>query len=276
MTEAPQPQQQGQAEDDGGTVIMAGDGAHGDTPPAHPVTASPALPDEKGAADDTSDAASPATVDVPSVAGPVAVPLITPPAFTLAALCEALLFIAAAPLSPTELSKATEAMPEEIAAALDELARDLQAGERGLRLQLHDGRYALTSAPPAARAVARLLGLSRTERLSAAALETLAIIAYRGPVTRGEIEAIRGVDSGGVVQTLVARELIEAAGRRKSVGQPIEYAVTAGFLRHFGLANLNELPPLGEVNGQSVEETWDERLRGVREVVPEPPTEPVS
>lgn len=272
MTESPPPPQEEQAEHDGGTVIMAGNGAHGDTP----ATDAPDLPDEQSDADDPRAAASPATVDVPSPAGPVAVRLITPPAFTLAALCEALLFIAAAPLSPAELAKATEAMPEEIAAALDELARDLQAGGRGLRLQLHDGRYALTSAPPAARAVARLLGLSRTERLSAAALETLAIVAYRGPVTRGEIEAIRGVDSSGVVQTLVARELIEAAGRRKGVGQPIEYAVTAGFLRHFGLANLNELPPLGEVNGQSVEETWDERLRDVREVAPVSPPEPAS
>lgn len=205
----------------------------------------------------------------PAPDGPVAVPLIPPPALTLAACCEALLFIAAAPLSVEELAKATEATTEEIGAALGELARDLQAGGRGLRLQLHDGRYALTSAPPAARAVARLLGLSRTERLSAAALETLAIVAYRGPVTRGEIEAIRGVDSSGVAQTLVARELIEAVGRRTTVGQPIEYAVTAGFLRHFGLASLDELPPLGEVNGQSVEETWDERLRGARESAPD-------
>ena len=92
-----------------------------------------------------------------------------------------MLFIAATPLSVPDLAKATEATPEEIVAALDELAQQLQTGGRGLRIQLHDERYALTSAPPAARAVARLLGLSRTERLSAAALETLAIVAYRGP-----------------------------------------------------------------------------------------------
>jgi len=225
---------------------------------------------------DAAGTAAPDTAASSPAVGPVAVPLIAPPDFTLAAFCEALLFIAATPLSVSELVKATEATPEEIVAALDELARQLQTGGRGLRLQLHDERYALTSAPPAARAVARLLGLSRTERLSAAALETLAIVAYRGPVTRGEIEAIRGVDSSGVSQTLVARELIEAVGRRTTVGQPIEYAVTAGFLRHFGLASLAELPPLGEVNGQSVEETWDERLRGVREAIPEPPAETIS
>lgn len=198
----------------------------------------------------------------------------SPPPIALAALCEALLFIAAAPLAVTELAKAAEVPAGEIVTALDELEQTLLATGRGLRLQRHDERYALTSAPPAARAVARLLGLSRTERLSAAALETLAIVAYRGPVTRGEMEAIRGVDSSGVVQTLVARELIEAIGRRTTVGQPIEYAVTAGFLRHFGLASLNELPPLGEVNGQAVEETWDERLRGVRDTAPDAPETP--
>ena len=262
MTESlASPSREEQIENDENAAMGAGVGANADTPLA---AAPPAL------LDDTGHAAVPLSAEAPSSVGPVAVPLIAPPAFALAALCEALLFIAAAPLSVSELAKATEATPEAIAAALDELAEGLQTAGRGLRLQRHDGRYALTSAPPAARAVARLLGLSRTERLSAAALETLAIVAYRGPVTRGEIEAIRGVDSSGVVQTLVARELIEAIGRRTSVGQPIEYAATAGFLRHFGLASLDALPPLGEVNGQSVEETWDERLRGARAVAAEP------
>jgi segregation and condensation protein B len=253
MTESPTlpPEEQSEVENDR-TTALAGDRA--------------ASPDVPGG---DADVPVPAVAaDAVAAPGPVAVPLLTPPVVTLAALCEALLFIAAAPLTAAELAKAADVPPEEIVAALGELGESLQASGRGLRLQFHDERYALTSAPTAARAVARLLGLSRTERLSAAALETLAIVAYRGPVTRGEIEAIRGVDSSGVVQTLVARELIEAVGRRTTVGQPIEYAVTAGFLRHFGLASLDELPPLGEVNGQSVEETWDERLRGVRETSP--------
>lgn len=182
----------------------------------------------------------------------------------LPALCEALLFVAAAPTSAEALAKAIGHPVAAIEAALAELDEVLRTSVRGLRLQRHGATYALTSAPPAAKVVARFLGLSRTERLSPAALETLAIVAYRGPVTRGEIEAIRGVDSSGVVQTLVARELIEALGRRSSVGQPIEYGVTAGFLRHFGLASLTELPPLGEINGRSVEETWDERSQAAR------------
>ncbi len=189
----------------------------------------------------------------------------------LAALCEALLFVAAAPTSVEELADALEQPVEAVEEALRLLAEELQTAQRGLRVQQHGDRYALTSAPDAARSIARFLGLSRTERLSPAALETLAIIAYRGPVTRGEVEAIRGVDSSGVVQTLLARELIEALGRRASIGQPMEYAVTAGFLRHFGLTSLGELPPLGEVLGRSVEETWDERLQQATQAPPESP-----
>jgi len=265
MTESPLPPQEERAENDSAAVV----GDHVEDPATPSVVPCGESPDALGEPPSAAE-------DVPPAVGPVAVPLLAPPVITLAGLCEALLFIAAAPLTVAELAKVTEAPPAEIAAALDELARDLQSGGRGLRLQLHDGRYALTSAPPAARVVARLLGLSRTERLSAAALETLAIVAYRGPVTRGEIEAIRGVDSSGVAQTLVARELIEAVGRRTTVGQPIEYAVTTGFLRHFGLASLAELPPLGEVNGQAVEETWDERLRGARDGAPDSSALPAS
>ncbi len=185
-----------------------------------------------------------------------------PPAPSLAAVCEALLFVAAAPTLVEELVKAAAAPRAAVEAALAELEAQLAGGGRGVRLQRHDDRYALVSAPPAAPAVARFLGLSRVERLSAAALETLAIVAYRGPVTRGEIEAIRGVDSSGVLQTLLARELVEAVGRRATVGAPIEWAVTPAFLRHFGLASLAELPPLGEAHDRPVEEIWDERLAG--------------
>lgn len=184
-----------------------------------------------------------------------------PPDLSLAALCETLLFVAAAPTPADELAKAAGVPVPAIEAALAELAEALRAGRRGLRLQRHGDQYALTSVPDAARVVARFLGLSRTDRLSPAAMETLAIVAYRGPVTRGEVEAVRGVDSSGVLQTLLARELVETVGRRNTIGAPLEYAVTPGFLRHFGLTSLGDLPPLGEVHGRAVEETWDERLR---------------
>jgi segregation and condensation protein B len=186
----------------------------------------------------------------------------------LPALCEALLFVAAAPTPLDDLARALDAPRAAVEAALAELAGQL-AG-RGLQLQRHGDRYALVSAPGAARAAARLLGLSRVERLSPAALETLAIVAYRGPATRGEVEALRGVDSSGVLHTLVARGLVEPVGRRAAVGTPIEYAVTPAFLRHFGLASLSDLPPLGEVDGRPVAALWDERQRAAGAAPPAP------
>ena len=201
----------------------------------------------------------PPTTDRPSRPAQAPLPAPAAVALPLPALCEALLFVAAAPTSTDELAAAAGAPRAAVEAALAELAGQL-AG-RGIQLQRHDGRYALVSAPGAAGAVGRLLGLGRVERLSPAALETLAIVAYRGPVTRGEVEAVRGVDSSGVLHTLAARELVEAVGRRAAVGSPIEYAVTPAFLRHFGLASLADLPPLGEVGGRAVEELWAERTR---------------
>src|SRR5918996_1539428 len=97
--------------------------------------------------------------------------------------------------------------------------------------------------------VRRFLRLDRESRLSSAALETLAIIAYQQPVTRAEIETVRGVDSSGVLATLHTRSLIEAVGRLPTVGNPIQYGTTPDFLRHFGLRSLADLPPLGEVDG---------------------------
>ena len=89
--------------------------------------------------------------------------------------------------------------------------------------------------------------------MSSAALETLAIVAYRQPVTRAEIEAVRGVDCTGVLATLLQRNLIEGVGRGETAGNPILYGSTPEFLMHFGLSSLRELPPLGEVNGQDAD-----------------------
>ena len=179
----------------------------------------------------------------------------------LPALCEALLFVAAGPTEVDALASAAGVPRPAVEAALAALAATLERDARGVRLQRHGDRYALVSAPQAARPVARLLGLSRVERLSSAALETLAIVAYRGLATRAEVEAIRGVDSSGVLHTLLARALVEVVGRRATPGSPIEYAVTPAFLRHFGLASLADLSPLGEVGDRPVEELWAERLR---------------
>jgi segregation and condensation protein B len=124
--------------------------------------------------------------------------------------------------------------------------------ERGWVVQRHVDRLQLGTAPRFAEHIRRFLGLDREAKLSPAALETLAIVAYQQPATRAELEAVRGVDCSGVLSTLHTRGMIESVGRRPTVGNPIEYGTTALFLRHFGLTSLADLPPLGVVEGQDV------------------------
>src|SRR5437867_4334332 len=164
------------------------------------------------------------------------------PAPTTVQLVESLLFIAGEPVTITQLAHALELAPDAVEAALERLAAACR--ERGVRVQRADDSVQLVSAPEAAAVVERFLGVGAPARPSSAALETLAIIAYRQPITRAQVEAIRGVDSSGVIRALLARELIAEAGRLETVGRPILYATTSEFLRHFGLSSLAELPPL--------------------------------
>ncbi len=161
---------------------------------------------------------------------------------TLIQLVESLLFIAGEPVTVAQLARTLEAPADAVEAALEQLA--LQCRERGVRVQRHGELAQLVSAPEAARVVGRFLGVQASGRLSSAALEVLAIIAYRQPVTRAQIEAIRGVDSSGALRALLARELICEAGRLESVGRPILYATTPAFLQQFGLTSLADLPPI--------------------------------
>ena len=117
---------------------------------------------------------------------------------------------------------------------------------RGLCLQRIGNRVQLTTTPEAAPYVERFLGLEARTRLSRAALETLAIVVYRQPITRPEIESIRGVSSDSVLRTLLSVGLVEEIGRAPTVGRPILYGSTFEFLQHFGLSSLEELPPLDD------------------------------
>lgn len=157
---------------------------------------------------------------------------------------EALVFAAPGPILPSQLSTALSLPLKDIEEGLQALDKELS--ERGIRLQWHHGRVQLTTAPELAPAVERFLGLEASSRLSRAALETLAIIAYQQPVTRPEIDSIRGVNSDGVLKSLLSKGLIEEAGRAERPGRPILYATTADFLNHFGLNSIKELPTLGE------------------------------
>lgn len=131
---------------------------------------------------------------------------------------------------------------EEGRVALEQLEMHLAAG--GLRLQRLGRRLQLVTPPEAAAAVETFLGLEINLRLSQAALETLAIVAYAQPVTRPQVEGIRGVNSDSVLRTLVAAGLIEEGGRAETVGRPILYQTTFEFLQQFGLSALEDLPVL--------------------------------
>ncbi len=116
--------------------------------------------------------------------------------------------------------------------------------EHGLRLQKHKDRYQLTTAPSASTVIENYLGLAESSHLSQAALETLAIVAYRQPVTRPHVDAVRGVNSDAVLKNLLSKGLIQEIGRAETPGRPILYSTTPDFLQHFGINSLEELPPL--------------------------------
>jgi segregation and condensation protein B len=162
----------------------------------------------------------------------------------LRSLLETLLFVSDGPVEVSSLVRSVEASERDVRQALAEL-RDQYAG-RGIRLQLTPTGAQLVTAPENTEFVERFLGLEREGRLSTAALETLAIIAYRQPVTRPAIESIRGVNSDRAVATLEARELIEKVGSADSPGRPTLYRTTLRFLEYFGIEAPNELPPLPE------------------------------
>lgn len=166
------------------------------------------------------------------------------PDLPLTGLVESLLFVADGPVSVERLGKVLRVAPEAALALLEELDADYRQG-RGLRLQWSGGNTVqLTTAPAAAPLIEDLLGLESVARLSAAALEALAIVVYRQPITRPEVDAIRGVSSDGVLRTLVSRGMIEEVGRAAGPGRAILYGSTPVFLQHFGLVSLTELPAL--------------------------------
>jgi segregation and condensation protein B len=159
---------------------------------------------------------------------------------------EALLFVAAGSVSALQLAAALNLPVRTIETHLDILESRLASttSPHGLRLQRHHGRVQLTTSPDTADDIERFLGLESTSKLSRAALETLAIIAYQQPVTRPEIEAVRGVSSDGVLKSLLSKGLIQEIGRAERPGRPILYVTTSDFLQHFGLNSLEELPQL--------------------------------
>ncbi len=176
----------------------------------------------------------------------------TPIELPLTAKLEALLFVATEPVPLTQLGVALDLTPAKIKKVLDELDETLVP--RGLRIQSHRGRVQLTTAPELAPLIQDFLNLDATTRLSPAALEALSIIAYQQPVTRPQVDAIRGVNSDGVMRSLLNKGLIQEGGRAEGPGRPILYATTPEFLQHFGLASLSAMPNLDLSEGVTEKE----------------------
>ena len=174
-----------------------------------------------------------------------ALPPIEPPVvedLNLEALIESLLFVADGAVPVGRLAEALEVPVREVEAALSNLAESYRM--RGLSVQRFREKVQLTTSPSAAVKVERFLGLAAATPLSRAALEALAIVAYQQPVTRPQIEAVRGVNSDSVIKNLLTKGLIEESGRAEGPGRPVLYSTTPEFMQHFGLTSLEELPPL--------------------------------
>ena len=163
---------------------------------------------------------------------------------SLSALLESLLFVADEPIEPSQVAKAFDIERQVVEEGLARLDRLYRENGRGLRLLERDETFHLVTLPEAAPAIEIFLSLDLTTKLSGPALEALAVIAYRQPVTRAQVEAVRGVDCAGVLRSLLQRGLVEEVGRLDTVGRPILYGVTDLFMHHFGLTGMAELPPL--------------------------------
>jgi segregation and condensation protein B len=172
---------------------------------------------------------------------PEATPAAPPPGELTEAMLEALLFVAERPLSRREIANLAGVDRETVDARLGDLEVSLR--NRGLRLLATGDRLELATAPEAGALLARYLGVDAV-RLSPATLETLAIVAYRQPVTKAAVERIRGVDSDYTMRGLVHRRLVVELGRADAPGRPILYGTGFDFLERFGLSSLDDLPPL--------------------------------
>src|SRR3984893_6963722 len=165
-----------------------------------------------------------------------------PSTTNIAAAIESILFVSGRPLEYDELRKLLDIDATILDEGLQALAQQLASHERGIRLQRLGSQVQLVTAPENARYVAALLGLPMTARLTTAAMETLAVIGYRQPITRAQIEAVRGVNSDRALASLVQHGLVVGIGRAQMVGRPALFATTVEFLQQFGLTSLEQLP----------------------------------
>ena len=172
----------------------------------------------------------------------------------IAIAIESLLFVSGRPLERAELRKLLDIDEGSLMQSLQTLEHDLERHGRGIRLQRLGEQVQLVTAPQNARYIAALLGLPMSAKLTTATLETLAVITYRQPVTRAQIEAVRGVNSDRALASLIQHGLVAEVGRAQTVGRPTLFATTSDFLQQFGLTKLEELPQISGSLTESVSE----------------------
>lgn len=159
---------------------------------------------------------------------------------------EALLFVAGEPVSVSSLVKITEMPESEIKKLMEELISDYRAAHSGIQIvEIADG-YQMVTNPDFSMWIKKFKNINQSSKLSPPTLETLAIIAYKQPVTKLEIDQLRGVNSDGAVKSLLDRRLIKIVGRKETPGRPFLYGTTKEFLQYFGLKNLSDLPPIND------------------------------
>ena len=168
---------------------------------------------------------------------------------------EAILFVAGEAVSVRDLAKALGISEKELKTVVEEIGSEYDYEQRGFMLKRFGDKVQLATRPLYSEDVLRLLQPVQQQSLSQAAMETLAVVAYKQPVTRAEVEQIRGVKCDYSLQSLTMKGLIQEAGRKDTIGRPILYATTDTFLSHFGIQTLEDLPPLPEP--ESSEETGD-------------------
>jgi len=159
-------------------------------------------------------------------------------------ILEAILFVAGEPVAIHDLVEALEVSELEIVRGIEEMERAFEAQNRGIAVKRYGDHLRLETRPEYAPYVERMLQPVQRQSLSQTAMETLAVIAYRQPTTKGEVEQVRGVKCDYSVQSLLQKGLIKEVGRKEALGRPILYATTDKFLEHFGISDIRELPPL--------------------------------
>ena len=167
---------------------------------------------------------------------------------------EAILFVAGEAVSLKDLSNSLKISEKALKKELDEISSEYDYEQRGFMLKRFGDKVQLATRPLYAGDIVRLLQPVQQQSLSQAAMETLAVVAYKQPVTRAEVEQIRGVKCDYSLQSLMIKGMIQEAGRKDTIGRPILYATTDFFLSHFGISSLDDLPPLPEKESNSPEE----------------------